>query len=350
MGYNSTPPFFFIFSLDFMIIKPKELDKLSQRYDASIIGFDFCTYNWYFSSYFSLNSSFFKNFFSLLSNFWNSTNSPYINFDYKHNRYKIQKLSFPMGSAFILYSSYLWQEHPYFCWYEYNPENRWALKYDFQILLYGTFFRLNELDSNPHYEEILNDLFDSWFSLSRIDIKNDLFAKDYIPSLVSPFKLLNISRNAPLFLNNVWDNITSWRYWDKKNWRKVIRFYNKFLDIKRVWNQSLYTSAYNYWSFHRLEIQYMYKEVNYIKNIYAFYDFLHKQRLFNLSAPTNIDKIEYLRTNPTQFELQNKLTNIFTTAVKIKLPITEIVFYSLLESWFTDFQRLKNLIDSSSCI
>lgn len=76
----------------------------------------------------------------------------------------------------------------------------------------------------------------------------------------------------------------------------------------------------------------MYKEVKHINNIYAFNDFLEKQKIFNLSAPINIDKIEYLKTNPTQFELQNKLTSIFSDAVKIKLPISEIVFYSLLES------------------
>lgn len=310
------------------------LKKLKKRYQFCKTFFDYFKFNFYdlnLYNSFLKNNYFFDKFFDSISNF---TNSNYINFNIDDDEFQATKISLKQWYWIFVNYKYLWELVPYFLFYSYDDEKKWNLCYNWQIIFYWTFCRLYEIWENSNFNFLLKKCFSANMKLSRVDVKNDLFSNnDKFISLPRASSLINI-RNGVNYQNYyVWTRLNSWNYWNKKIWRKFIRMYNKFVDIARVKNFSLYSNTFWFKVYHRLEFQLNYKEVWHIKDynwlleLLSFYETWH--------IPPSLNKVEYVRSNPCVFQLEKRFINLFKQIKRACLPLVEILIFSLTDSWFS---------------
>lgn len=123
--------------------------------------------------------------------------------------------------------------------------------------------------------------------VTRFDYRVDLFFKEYvkIPE-ISEF-CYYLHTQSKLENHYVWNELTNWFVWSKKNWRYALRYYDKLLDTDKKTKVFLYQDYFDWISVHRFEIEF---QPNFLRwyNFYDFYNWVIEEKIESILWLNNV--------------------------------------------------------------
>lgn len=266
---------------------------------------------------------------------------------------------------------------------EYMDHTKELANCEGKIILYGGYFRLEELWYFK-FSGIKNNsnhgAFWDWFvnefgegGITRIDYKRDFFKKKGKIDMFNASDVTKIRKNTKLVEYKRGENdLESFSAWSRDSLRYLIRGYDKLLDIQKKQKMVLYGDYLEFESVHRLELEFLshfcrkvdekrqYK-LNELRGLlWKIKDFINKENeipIYETKEKIDLsdvaDKLKYVRNTKGYIKwiMQNNV-NIFAvisecyeelwyTRERIKKDLED--FNTINKNWLFSYEELNNL-------
>lgn len=162
---------------------------------------------------------------------------------------------------------YKWFTVPIFIYMIYTEEKQKFNWCYWKLDLYGTYFRLIDIDYMFEWS-VFNLQWDKTFSsfinrnfhycnITRIDWRVDFFYKDKNKKIFLPKDVTTLKQNTKVNYDVIWERVTWRRLGDRKNKNYFIRWYDKLLDSEKKGKISLYADYFDFEQVYRLEYEFL---------------------------------------------------------------------------------------------
>lgn len=226
---------------------------------------------------------------------------------------------------------------PIFDFVQYDEHNRNQNRSWGKLVFYGLYYRLLEIwEIKRTSEDDYLRSFIQWVcwdkAISRIDYRIDLFYN----SEKELFKITDITKvrkNLKIEKHFKWKDVESWRFWDRKSKRYIVRWYDKLADTMKKWKFWFYKDYFKFKNVYRLEFEFL----NHFCKWYSYKNILNL--IVKIQGFLDLDKsiwtIFESRNQADMDDIQNRLKYSITTKWYIKGCIeNDINIFGLLDDVF----------------
>lgn len=257
------------------------------------------------------------------------------------------KSLYDKGISYMGVIYYKNNSYPIICIEDYSKKQKEFTGNYWSVVLYGSYYRLEEL-LYINIKKFLNEfLYDT--DISRVDYRIDFFYNKDI-KIINYKKLCKLRKKTKIKEFREWEKLTGWIVWSRWSKRYITRWYDKLLDSEKKGKFDLYADYFDFKKVYRLEFEFLnhfckgfkYQAIEELKEkikLVLWYNSLYKDRIYRSYEKTDLTDIE------KRFKYANTTSWYIVNCIKSGINIFWLLEESFYKAWLSEDEIKQKYIE-----